>query len=54
MFKEIKSYNKENIMTPFNSNRDNKIMILTKVNEIRHILATTDKGELSVGLSKGQ
>lgn len=41
-------------MKPFDSIRDNKIMLLTKVNEIRHVLARTDKGELTVGLSKGQ
>lgn len=41
-------------MKPFDSIRDNKIMLVTKVNEIRHVLARTDKGELTVGLSKGQ
>ena len=41
-------------MKPFDSLRDNKIMLVTKTNEIRHILANTDKGQLTVGLSKGQ
>lgn len=40
-------------MKPFDARRDNKIMTLTKVNEIRHVLAHTDRGDLTVGLAKG-
>lgn len=33
---------------------DNKIMSLTKVNELRHIIAHTDKGDLCLLLKKGE
>ena len=38
----------------FDSVKDNKIMAVAKVNEIRHVLAHTDKGDLTVGLNKGE
>ena len=41
-------------MKKFDALTDNKIMLVTKVGEIRHVLAHTEKGELTVGLSKGQ
>lgn len=52
MLKEIKSLNQTNLM--FNSQRDNTIMSIAKVNQLRHVLAHTDKGDLTVGLNKGQ
>lgn len=33
---------------------DNAIMRITKVSELRHIVATTDKGELWLCLRKGE
>ncbi len=34
--------------------RDNKLMSVLKVNEISHIVASTDKGNLVVRLRKGE
>lgn len=35
------------------ADRDNQLMKLLKVNEIRHIVCHTDKGDFSLALSKG-
>ena len=34
--------------------RDNKIMKVMKVNELRHFVGRTEKGELSYGIKKDQ